>query len=60
MVDSIEHLIGEIPIMLRSNRCNLYNLNHQELIKRGEERIEKGGYFICKGTEKVINMLMIF
>lgn len=53
LIDSIEHLIGEVPVMLKSNRCNLHGFSAKELIKCGEEAIEKGGYFICKGSEKV-------
>lgn len=53
LIDTIEHFIGEVPVMLRSNRCNLNGLNAQKLIKCGEEASEKGGYFICKGSEKV-------
>lgn len=39
--------------MLKSNRCHLNGLSREQLIKHGEEGNEKGGYFICKGTEKV-------
>ena len=48
---------GEVPIMLRSNRCHLYNLNEQQLYKKNEEPNEQGGYFICKGSEKVRMLL---
>lgn len=40
--------------MLMSNRCHLKNMTRAELLKAGEEPIERGGYFICKGSEKVI------
>lgn len=39
--------------MLKSNRCHLHLLTPEQLVNRGEESAEKGGYFICKGSEKV-------
>ena len=50
--------IGEIPIMLRSSLCHLENLNAEELVDRGEHENEWGGYFIVKGQEKLIRMLL--
>lgn len=50
---SAECIAGEVPVMLRSKICNLNSLSSEELVKVGEESIEKGGYFICKGSEKV-------
>ena len=46
--------IGKIPIMLRSKYCNLSKLSTEDLIKRGEDPTDPGGYFIINGTEKVI------
>ena len=46
--------IGRIPIMLGSNRCILYNLNPAQLTSVGECPQDPGGYFIVRGTEKVI------
>jgi DNA-directed RNA polymerase beta subunit len=46
--------IGNIPIMLKSKWCHLHNMNRQELIDRGEDPDEPGGYFIINGTEKVL------
>src|SRR3989344_2187403 len=43
-----------MPIMLKSKHCNLNNLNREELIKRGEDATDPGGYFIINGTERVI------
>lgn len=39
--------------MLRSNRCHLQLMSREQLVAHGEEGNEKGGYFICKGSEKV-------
>src|SRR3989338_3376561 len=46
--------VGKIPIMLRSKYCHLHGLSRVELIKRGEDATDPGGYFIINGTEKVI------
>ncbi|VDN03092.1 unnamed protein product [Thelazia callipaeda] len=57
-MDFCELIIGKVPVMLKSNRCHLRWLTKKELIAHGEERSEKGGYFICKGSEKVIRLLV--
>ena len=46
--------IGKLPIMLKSKYCNLSGLNREDLIKRGEDPTDPGGYFIVNGTERVI------
>ncbi len=46
--------IGKMPIMLKSKHCNLHRLTREELIKRGEDASDPGGYFIINGTERVI------
>jgi len=46
--------IGRIPIMLRSNKCVLTGKSHAELAKMTECPLDPGGYFVVKGTEKVI------
>lgn len=47
-------VIGRIPIMLRSEKCNLHNLTPAERIKYGECEWDQGGYFIIKGKERVL------
>mmetsp|Transcript_14568 Transcript_14568/g.59113 ORF Transcript_14568/g.59113 Transcript_14568/m.59113 type:complete len:293 (+) Transcript_14568:444-1322(+) len=47
-------LIGRLPIMLRCCRCLLAGKNDLELAKLGECPLDPGGYFIVKGTEKVV------
>ncbi|XP_038970823.1 DNA-directed RNA polymerase III subunit 2 isoform X1 [Phoenix dactylifera] len=47
-------VIGRLPIMLRSCRCVLSGKDEAELAKLGECPLDPGGYFIVKGTEKVI------
>ncbi|KAK4687865.1 DNA-directed RNA polymerase III subunit RPC2, partial [Tremellales sp. Uapishka_1] len=46
--------IGQLPIMLRSDLCHLHGKNEMELAKMGECPMDPGGYFVVKGTEKVI------
>lgn len=45
--------IGSIPVMLKSQCCNLYGKSREELIKMRECPLDPGGYFIIKGVEKV-------
>eukprot|EP00887_Chlorella_sp_A99_P006810 scaffold2.g6810.t1 len=46
--------IGRMPIMLRSDRCILKGRNEDELARLGECPLDPGGYFVVRGTEKVI------
>lgn len=46
--------IGRIPIMLRSEKCNLRNCTKEERIRAGECEYDQGGYFIVKGNERVL------
>ncbi|KAI9697098.1 MAG: DNA-directed RNA polymerase I subunit RPA2 [Bogoriella megaspora] len=50
---------GQMPIMLRSNRCHLEGLSPQQLVHYKEESDEQGGYFIVNGNEKLIRMLIV-
>lgn len=47
-------VIGRMPLMLRSNRCILNGKNDALLAKLRECPMDPGGYFIVRGTEKVI------
>ncbi|KRY09410.1 DNA-directed RNA polymerase I subunit RPA2 [Trichinella patagoniensis] len=58
VVDSARRNLGDIPIMLMSNRCHLTKLNPNQLMKEKEEMNEMGGYFIVNGQEKVVRMLI--
>ncbi|XP_014250350.1 DNA-directed RNA polymerase I subunit RPA2 [Cimex lectularius] len=51
--------LGMIPIMIKSKACYLNNLTPEELIEHGEHTNEWGGYFIVKGLEKLIRMLLM-
>lgn len=46
--------IGSMPVMLKSKYCHLHKLSGEELIEKGEDHDDPGGYFIINGTEKTI------
>ena len=65
-VTSARVCIGWIPIMLRSSHCHLYGLNREDstpdtikqtgldYAQKFECPLDPGGYFITRGTEKII------
>ncbi|XP_064598141.1 LOW QUALITY PROTEIN: DNA-directed RNA polymerase I subunit RPA2-like [Liolophura sinensis] len=59
VMGNTERVIGEVPIMVKSEICNLHKLGPAELIRRGEETEEMGGYFIVNGIERIIRMLIM-
>jgi len=52
--ESFTTQIGSLPIMLHSTYCHLKGMSKQELIEKGEDPAEPGGYFIINGTERVL------
>ncbi len=52
--ESFTTQIGNLPIMLKSKNCHLHKLSPEDLITRGEDSDDPGGYFIINGTEKVL------
>ena len=56
--ESIREL-GQLPIMLRTNRCHLEKCSPAQLIRHKEESEELGGYFIVNGIERLIRMLIL-
>jgi DNA-directed RNA polymerase subunit B len=46
--------ICSLPVMLKSKLCHLSNMNRDELIEKGEDPDDPGGYFVINGTERVI------
>jgi len=46
--------IGDFPVMVKSSICRLSKLSLEELIARGEDPNDPGGYFIINGSERVI------
>lgn len=55
----VQAKLGDIPIMVGSNRCHLAGLTPSELVGVGEEATEYGGYFICNGIERLVRMLQL-
>src|SRR3990167_10455163 len=52
--ESFVTMIGKLPIMLRSKYCHLSGLKKDDLIAKGEDPDEAGGYFIINGNERVL------
>jgi DNA-directed RNA polymerase subunit B len=58
--------IGDLPIMVKSNKCNIFRENlerdyelseeqyNTELMNNNEDPMDSGGYFIIGGTERVL------
>ncbi len=53
-IDRDEIYIGEIPVMVKSDLCHLKGLSKEELIEKGEDPYEQGGFFIISGSERVL------
>lgn len=58
MSQRITKRLGQMPIMVKSKACYLRNLKRADLVRRGEEANEFGGYFVCNGIERIIRMLV--
>jgi DNA-directed RNA polymerase III subunit RPC2 len=54
IVRTSDVVIGKMPIMLRSARCVLRNKTEAQMADLNECPYDPGGYFVVKGTEKVI------
>ncbi len=52
--ESFKVQVGNLPIMLKSNNCHLHGLSRKELIEKGEDPYDPGGYFIINGSEKIL------
>ncbi|MCQ2817488.1 MAG: DNA-directed RNA polymerase I subunit RPA2 [archaeon] len=57
--ETIRVRLGNIPIMVKSDFCNLKNKSITELVKLKEDLYDFGGYFIINGLEKLIRMVAI-
>ncbi|XP_071441340.1 DNA-directed RNA polymerase I subunit RPA2 [Hetaerina americana] len=51
--------LGEVPIMVKSKICWLGGMSPQQLIDCGEHEDEFGGYYIVKGHERIVRMLLV-
>ncbi len=49
-----EAFVGEMPVMVGSDLCYTHNMTSEQLIAEGEDPDDPGGYFIIKGTERVL------
>lgn len=49
-----EAFVGEMPVMVKSDLCYTHNMTRDKLIEEGEDPDDPGGYFIIKGTERVL------
>jgi len=52
--DGFRTQIGKIPIMLKSKYCYLNELTQEQLIEKGEDSDDPGGYFILNGNERIL------
>ncbi|MDD5416774.1 MAG: DNA-directed RNA polymerase subunit B'', partial [Candidatus Aenigmarchaeota archaeon] len=50
-------LFGEVPMMVKSEKCPLSKMNEEQLIANGEDPQDTGGYFIINGTERALVLI---
>jgi DNA-directed RNA polymerase subunit B" len=55
-VENQEVEVGKIPILVKSDVCNLHGASEEELIDNYMDPIDPGGYFIVNGNERVMVM----
>lgn len=55
-VETAEVQLGRIPVIVKSNACNLHGLSKQELVDRYVDPADSGGYFIVNGNERILVM----
>eukprot|EP00301_Raphidiophrys_heterophryoidea_P003353 c11518_g1_i1.p1 GENE.c11518_g1_i1~~c11518_g1_i1.p1 ORF type:complete len:1230 (+),score=287.00 c11518_g1_i1:431-3691(+) len=58
-VDRVVKAVGQLPIMVLSNKCHLFGMTPKQLVKAKEEEGEQGGYFVINGGERCIRMLVV-
>lgn len=51
--------LGNMPLMVMSEKCHLKGLTQKQLIEKKEEQTEAGGYFLLNGIERVIRLLQV-
>ncbi len=52
--ESFTTQVGRLPIMVKSKYCHLHGLSTEDLIAKGEDPEDPGGYFILNGNERVL------
>ena len=55
-IESQEVEIGYIPVIVKSNACNIAGKSKEELEKLYIDPLDTGGYFIINGNERVMVM----
>lgn len=58
-IDRSGAIIFCLHLMFQSNRCHLNKMSPSNLVAHGEHEQEWGGYFIIKGLERIIRMLLM-
>jgi DNA-directed RNA polymerase I subunit RPA2 len=51
--------MGDLPIMVMSQRCHMKGKSCKKLVAAKEEANEVGGYFILNGIERVVRLLQV-
>lgn len=49
-----ELLLAQLPMMVMSKFCNMYDMTSREKEEKGEDPNEDGGYFVIRGGEYII------
>ncbi len=52
--DTTRQHIGDLPVMVKSELCQLSTRSREQLVDSGEDPNDPGGYFIINGAERVI------
>jgi DNA-directed RNA polymerase subunit B len=55
-IETEEVQLGRIPVMIKSNTCNLSGMSAEDLIKNYIDPKDQGGYFLINGNERVMIM----
>ncbi len=53
-INTDEAYVGDLPIMIKSDLCYTKNMSYEQLLAESEDPDDPGGYFIIKGTERVL------
>ncbi len=53
-INTGEAYIGDMPVMVKSDLCYTKNMSYEQLLSEGEDPDDPGGFFIIKGTERVL------
>ncbi|XP_041365759.1 DNA-directed RNA polymerase I subunit RPA2-like [Gigantopelta aegis] len=59
VMSTVTQVASNLPVMVKSDICNLANMSPAELVKHKEEAHEMGGYFIINGNERILRMIIM-